>query len=345
MARPPHPDEPPESIVVQQFAGIRNTVAPERLRPGELERAINVDFDDEGQPRRRRGFTQLSDQPHHSLFNASWGTLVVRNGDLGVLNPDFSLDVLVAGIGDSPVAYVETAERVYFSSPGGSGKIASDRTVQPWGTTEGSTWLSPVVNPTDTLTPIAGRLLGPPPVATALTEYNGRIYMAQGNILWATELYAYDYVDKTRNFLQFEDDITALGSVGDGFFVGTQSKLHFLSGPFGQTRRIQAHPTGVLPGSMIKVPADTVRPESSVSRGAVLFMAKTGLCVGLDSGICYNMTQTRVTFPQAERAAAMFRMQDGMVQYVGVTDSRGTPTSNARIGDYVDAEIRRHQGD
>lgn len=344
MARPPTPEGPPESVVVQQYTGIKNTVAPERLQPGELERGVNIDIDDAGQPRRRRGYTQVNAEPHHSLFEASWGNLVVRSGTLGLLNADYSLQPLVTGIGDSPVAYTETAQRVFFSSLNGSGKILSDMTVEPWGNADGPTWLSPVVNPTATLTPIAGRLLGPPPVAEYMLESGGRIYMAQGNVIWATEMFAYDYVDRTRSFMQFEDQITGMGQVQDGFFVGTETKTYFLSGALAQMRRIEVHPLGTLAGSMIDVPADLIRPESSVSRGAVLFMTESGLCVGLDGGICYNMTQSRVTFPQAERVAAMLRRQDGMAHYVGVTDSQGGPQSNARIGDYVDAEIRRHQG-
>lgn len=342
MALPPQ--GPPESVTLQQFLGVKNTVAPERLKPGELEAAVNVDIDDEGQPRRRRGYTQVDAEPHHSLFTASWGTLGVRSGVLGRIEPGYSFTPITAGVGDAPVAFLETAQFVFYSSVAASGKIRSDLTVEPWGNADGPTWLSPVVNPTATLSPIAGRLLGSPPTATAMVESGGRIYLAHENLIWATEMFAYDYVDRTRSFMQFEDRITGMGSVQDGFYVGTEAKTYFLTGSLGQMRRVEVNPEGTLDGSMIDVAADLVRPESSVSRGAVLFMTKRGLCVGLDSGICYNMTQSRVTFPQAERVAAMLRQQDGMAHYVGVTDSRGAPTSNARIGDYVDAEIRRHQG-
>jgi hypothetical protein len=58
----------------------------------------------------------------------------------------------------------------------------------------------------------------------------------------------------------------------------------------------------------------------------------------------YNLTEDRVWFPDAVAAAAMYREQDGIRQYVGVLNSAGGPTSTARLGDYVDAEIRRFRG-
>ena len=75
-----------------------------------------------------------------------------------------------------------------------------------------------------------------------------------------------------------------------------------------------------------------------------MFLAKTGLCAGFNGGQSFNLTQNTMVFPDASNAAALFRRQDGVNSYVAVADSGGTPSSNARIGDYVDAEIRRFQG-
>jgi hypothetical protein len=178
-------------------------------------------------------------------------------------------------------------------------------------------------------------------MATALTHYNGRIYLADGPTLWATELYVYDYIDKTRTYVQFESDITALGEVSDGMYVGTTDAVYYLSGTFGQLNRTKVLDAGVLPGSMIPVAAELIRPDDSQSRKAVVFMSETGFCMGLDSGIVRNTTETRMVFPVAQDVAAMYRKQDGVNQYVAVTNSGGTPTSTARVGDYVDAEIKR----
>lgn len=351
MAQAPAPPGVQDSVLFQKFTGLRNTVTAERLEQGELQRAVNIDLDDAGQPRRRRGYTRVSTGNYHSLYRGDFATFAVKNDVLGVVNPDYTHTALRSGIGSERLAYVQVAGNVYYSSSLASGVISENLTVSNWGAvSEAGTWLSPVVNPTETLPAVAGRLLGKPPMATALTYYNGRIYMAQGKTVWATDLYLYNYVDKTRSFLQFESDVTMLGAVTDGIYVGTTADVWFLDGSqLSELRRVPMMNYGALPGSALPVPAELVNPQipnrpQSESKNAILFMSTSGLCVGLDNGMVYNLTQNKVLFPDAVSVAAMFRRQDGMNQYVGVADSGGSPSSAARIGDYVDAEIRRFQG-
>jgi hypothetical protein len=157
-------------------------------------------------------------------------------------------------------------------------------------------------------------------------------------------------VDKTRNFQQYESPITMVEAVGNGLFVGTETAVYFLSGTFGEMRRETVLRVGAVPGSVVRIPAEAASPpqarENGVSqtRPAILFMTNDGLCLGLDSGACYNLTERQMAFPEMQEIAAMYRQQDGIGQYVAVTNTGGTPTSTARIGDYVDAEIRRFTG-
>ena len=74
---------------------------------------------------------------------------------------------------------------------------------------------------------------------------------------------------------------------------------------------------------------------------SISFLTTTGFCVAQDGGQAYNLTEDKVVFPDAVRSAALYRRQDGINQYIAVTDSGGTPTASTRIGDYVDAELIR----
>lgn len=351
MARQPVPPPDPstDSVTFNQFSGLKNTVSRERLAPNELEVALNVDIDDMGQLRRRRGYTLKSGGSYHSLFNADDGTVYgVKDGIFGVIKPDYSFTAIHSGVGLEPLAHVQVGDTIYVASETTSIKVNhTTKTASAWGAIAAdNTWLSPVVNPVANQLPaIKGRLLGKPPMATALAYYNGRIYMAHGKTLWATELYLYDYVDKTKTFMMYESDITALGAVTDGIYVGTEDAIWFQTGPFNEMRRQAVNQGGVYPGSMITV-LPNLLPDAmgNNTRSALLMMTEYGLCAGLDSGVLINMTQSRVLFPDATRVNSLFRMQDGVNQYVGVADSAGSPTSNARIGDYVDAEIRRFNG-
>lgn len=344
---PPVAEQPPESLNIQKFSGLKNIVSPERLGPDELQIARNIDLDHIGQVRRRRGYKLAAAGNYHSLYkpSAQRHMYVVKDGNLGILYSDCTFNVLKSNVGTDRLAYVEVADKTYFSSATSSGVINPDHTVSPWGaTTSEGMWLSPIVNPTQTLNPIFGTVLKKPPLATALAYYNGRIYLAEGKTVWATELYLYDYVDKTKNWLQFESNVTMLASVADGFYVGTETDVWFLTGPLKEMRRLKVHPYRAVPGSAVSVPTAYIDTQRISTRTAVMFLTDLGLCTGLDGGYVSGVTHDRVWFPKADSAAAMFRVQDGYTQYVGVTDSGGSPSSKARIGDYIDAEIRRFKG-
>src|ERR1019366_5804580 len=144
--------------MLQKFIGLKNTVDAERLTAEELERAINIDLDDVGQIHSRRGFTLIDGSPSGSLFECGDGTvLMVKAGTLGVLTPGYAFTGIDGTVGTNKLAYVQVAQKVYYSSAGCSGVIdLPTRTTQPWGqVTSQPLWLSPIVAPTSTLFPIS----------------------------------------------------------------------------------------------------------------------------------------------------------------------------------------------
>lgn len=335
----------PEPIVVGEFAGIKNVVAPERLRPGELEQAINVDLDDAGQLRRRRGYEQKHGGKHHSARTIAGRTLVVRDEILGELLPGYAF-VSLGWAGPHRLTYTAVGSTIYFASQTTSGKIVGD-SILPWGAAvSAGGWVSPVIRPTATLGAVSGQLHGAPPTATEIEHYKGRIYLAHEKLLWATDLYLYDRVDKTKGFIQFEHDITMVAAVTDGLYVGTRAQLLFLQGTYSEgLRRTTIMDSPVVPGSAVVVPVAEAHPQAKngpVPEGdAPMFLTDAGICLGLDNGQVHNITRGRVAFPKADSAAALYRMDQGASAYVAVTDSGGAPEAAARVGDYVDAEIVR----
>lgn len=354
MANPRKPQTPvdeQDGVELRKFSGLKNTVDRERLGPDELELAINIDLDDVGQPHRRRGYQLASAGNFSSIWNSNERIAYgVKDGSLGIVNPDMSFVALQSGFINAAVCYVQVGQDIYFSSgtAGLSGIInQSTRTLRPWGSNP-DIFFSPVVNPSSVLPAIRGRLIGKPPMATILAYYNGRIYLAQGRAVWCTELYAYDFVERVANFLPFEADVTMLGAVDDGLYVGTAEGVWFVSGPtFKEMRRVRVMDTPVLPGSMVSVPSEVANPpqvgldQDTSTQIAILFMTARGYCGGHDGGTCYNYSESKFIFPAAQSVAAFFRRQDGMNQYVVILNSQGTPVDNARIGDYVDAELVR----
>lgn len=343
MAKPD--DLPPESIIVGQFTGMKNTVSRERLQVTELERAINVDIDDAGQIRRRRGYALKVAGVCHSLRDIISKVLVVKAGVLGRLREDYTFTAITA-VGAAPVAYTAVGEDVYFCNAAASGVIAADDSLSAWGKTDGQgLWLSQVIDTTDTLGAVSGQLLGDPIRATCIEAYKGRIYLADGKTLWATELYQYHYTNRTRGFMQFEHEITLLMAVDNGLYVGTTGGLYFLQGVFGSFKLSHINEDAVIRGSGQMVPGELVHPQARnqpmPAGAAAVFMTSGGIMAGFDNGTCFNLTSGTMVFPTGVSAASLFRQDQGANSYVAAVDSAGGPSANARIGDYVDAEIVR----
>ena len=353
MASQP-PQKPPESIILGQFSGLKNTVSDDRLAASELARATNVDIDDVGQISRRRGQTQVSSANWRSIRDIDGKLYGVKDGVLGIVRPDYSFKTLTT-IGSANVCYTEVAGEIYFSSTNASGVVKLDETLIPWGKTSGQgTWLSPVRTPTATLGEVGGTRLGDPPNATSLAAYKGRIYLAVDKLLWATELFAYHFVDRTKNFMQFEDTITMVAAMSDGLYVGTAGGLYFMRGTFEAFRPLEQFTLtkvsdyAVLPGSDVIMPAEMVHPQARTSpmpmSQAVVCMTTGGIVAGFDSGSVYNLTLGQVEFPVGVSAAGLYRREAGVTHYIAAVDSAGGPGANARMGDYVEAEIRRFGG-
>ena len=345
---PEREDELPESIVLQVFEGLRNNVAPERLKPGELERALNVDIDDAGQVRRRRGRTLVSSGNYHSLKPHMGEVYGVKNGELGVIAPNYTFSSIVA-VGSDPLSYTSVDDTLYFSSRSASGKIRG-YTATSWGQTGGAgEWLSPVISPTETMGEVFGQMLNAPPLAEFITYYKGRIYLGSRKWIWGTELYRYDEVDRTRNFVQVTSDLTMLEAVENGIFVGAEDGIRFLSGTLSKGLKHDKISDAVpVRGSVARMPASRVYPQARDSvpaeGNAIVFLTNQGIMAGFDNGQIFNLTYTKMNFPKAVSAAGLYREQDGVNQYAVVTDTAGTPSAQVRIGDYVEAEIRRFQG-
>lgn len=353
----PQPDDQqqPESLKFEAFDGLTNTVDRERMKPRDLARALDIDLDDAGQPHRRRGRRLVDSAPYHSLWNANDGTIYgVRHGQLGIINPDYSFTSLNTTVGGAPISgplgnpYCQVGSDIYFGSPSRSGVIRHKLgVVDPWGQSQ-DIWYSPVVNPTATLPAIRGKLLGAPPVAQFIIVFNSRLYMATGNMLWATEQHLFNYVDKTKNFFQFEGVITMLGAVTDGIYVGTTEGLYFMGGTrLDDLKRIRVMDSGVIPGSAVVIPSELANPPQTGPgvdtplEVSISFMTTRGFCVAEDSGKTTNLTEGKMFFPVAQRASAFFRRQDGMNHYIVVADSEGDPLNGARFGPYVDRAIKR----
>ncbi len=106
------PQRPRQSIH-NKFTGINNVLPPERLPHQALRGAVNVDIDQSGRSRRRKGFTKLlSGTNIHSIWSNGETMLYAEGNELkdfsgGVIRSDLTID--------SRVSYVDVAGQIYYT--------------------------------------------------------------------------------------------------------------------------------------------------------------------------------------------------------------------------------------
>jgi hypothetical protein len=113
-----------KAVELRGFAGLRNTLPPERLRsvPGkegaviELTTAGNVDIDDSGRLARRAGQTMMLAGSAHSLWAEGDMCLYAADSTLCRLTPELERVELASITPGAPVAYVAVGPRVYWSN-------------------------------------------------------------------------------------------------------------------------------------------------------------------------------------------------------------------------------------
>lgn len=403
-----------------QFSGLANKVTPEALPEGALAEALNVDVDDAGRLRRRRGATLIHAGGFHSLLAVPDEVgYVVKNGDLYRFGPSMSLMLVQAGVGDDHLSYLRVGDRTYAKSRTQALVLLDTGLAQAWGvplvdtftpsfstgdavqvavvyrrdsdgleggavsaidtnlTPEGSVTISniPIVaghtasvylttvngetlslaadGVTESVTVFSDSLstgvqlrtmnMSPPTGAGPLAWLFGRILIADGAVLWATEPYQYELVDALAGYKMMESDITFLGSVVDGVFIGTEGGVFFMSGQFegAKLERVSTRRAPKQAPSLVDMASVLKGEEQGVG---VMFLTDGGVCVGQPGGKVINLTNKIFEFPKASEVAVMARVQDGLNQFVGVASHPSVPTGSARFGDFVDAEIVRFKG-
>ena len=120
-------------IPYERFAGVRNTLPVERLKPEDLAEAVNVTLDDSGRVARRAGQTlRVAGSGMHSLWSDGEVCCYVRNGGMYTLDPALTPTLVALGLSERPMAYASVAGRVYHSNGVNTGVLEAGR-VRGWG--------------------------------------------------------------------------------------------------------------------------------------------------------------------------------------------------------------------
>lgn len=123
---------------IKAWKGLRNTVSPERMEPGDMVSATNVLLDDDGRLTRRMGMMQqqatLSGARMHSLWtDGDMLGFCVRGRVLCKVDPTtLALIPLAALRADGPMAYAAQSGLVYYTNGTDKG-VVQGLQVRSWG--------------------------------------------------------------------------------------------------------------------------------------------------------------------------------------------------------------------
>jgi hypothetical protein len=236
------------------------------------------------------------------------------------------VDVSAGGsieIRDIPTPLDGSSINIYASSPGGEGlyKVAN---VLPG---------TPIFR-IAAVSNAQGRRLSTqfrmkPPAGSLLEYYNGRIYIAQGNIVWITDPLRYGLVNAVSGFIMYSEDVTIMKAVDDGMYICADATYWVSGFDTDEFQQVGLLPYGGVLGTGINIPKSD----------NVAWFSKYGIVVaGLNAQLT-NIQEDKSAIGEFENGAMIYREQGGLRQIIATL---GTGTQSSYLApDYVTLENAR----
>lgn len=166
--------------------------------------------------------------------------------------------------------------------------------------------------------PLLTALMQAPPAGQFLTYYNGRIYIAAGNILWYTEKdYAVELISLRKSFIPFASRITLLAAVKSGIWISTLSEIGFISGdPSGTETRYQKKAGyGAIEGTAAYMDRP-LNVGDTILQPGWHWVTPYGICYGGEDGQFINRTEGRVVFPAVLSGVGAVKIEEDANLYI-----------------------------
>ena len=257
-----------------------------------LEKAFNVVHDSSGRVSRRKGRRVIGTATNvGSLFR--WKEVIygVVGSKLCSIGVDGVYVELADVDPDYPLAFAGVGDSVYFSNVKGNGVLVGGH-YEPWAKSAKSYMFS------------NSRGYVEPPQGSILCNYKGRMYVAYGRTLIASDPYGLNVYDAMRADIPFDSNIVMVRGVNKGLWVGTELGVYFLAdtgdgffrfskesefvAEFGSDQSVDG--TYLLDASLAGGDADKMKE-------VILFVAGGFIFLGTSDGRLMNLTRGVVRLP------------------------------------------------
>ena len=197
-------------------------------------------------------------------------------------------------------------------------------------------------------TPASGKLLDtwfltPPPPAHLLQSFNGRLYGADGDVLWYSQAFRYGLYKPSTDYIDMGARITLIEEAADkkGLFVGTTKGAFFLAGDEALKMQLQTvSELAPVEGTGTAIDTKVFGMKELPEFFAPAWFTSKGWVVGLNDGTIKNLNHDRLIVSNLERGSALVRKSNGSTHLMGVF--RGGDNSAAAATDSMESEIIRN---
>lgn len=173
----------------------------------------------------------------------------------------------------------------------------------------------------------------PPPAGNVLAYAGGRIFVADGKIVWYTEPYALGRCAVQRSFMMFKDDVTLMAGTKNGLYIAA-GKTYFMSAADPATAELDVRlPYGAAFGSLAPM------PTYAESEAKWTWRSDRGQVVADENGKITNLQDAQLALDPCATGASALVEVDGMKQIVSMGVPKADSAAEAR--DFVEMEIRR----
>lgn len=182
-----------------------------------------------------------------------------------------------------------------------------------------------------------------PPVGSVIGFDNGRIFIAQGNILWFTRPYSLHLVDPETSFFQFPADITFLQVQPESGLVIGADQTYWV--PSGFTDPAQVPLRTLAPYKPFGTTGQIIDGKD-IGNGLIgkysIWPSEQGICIiGPGGNNFQNLTEQQYEPPAGGQAAMLVREFNGYTQALALLRvvSGG---QNVHVSDEMNATVRKN---
>ena len=220
-----------------------------------------------------------------------------------------------AGIKFTNLAVSEEEKVLFISEPNGT--VLYLRVILPADTTE-----YVLGNLGDKGMALDTQFLDALPAGHIVRTYRGKVYVAQGNVVWYSQAHRYGLCKTSEDFFQFPSRVTIMETVENGIFI-VADKTYFLSGRTAEDINLVkvSKETGIE-GTSTRVAGKQFGLD--LEQDVAYWVSNKGMILGFPDGKVKNITDKNIAIDiNIVKGSSMYREIDGKKQILTALNGGG----------------------